>query len=93
VRPAEDYERKSVGSERTFRDEGDEERLREMLRGIAEELEGDLERAQTAGRCIALKVRPFLRVLCFFLFQAGYVDRLTGSISYILTRCLHDKRC
>jgi DNA polymerase kappa len=63
VRPAEDYERKSVGSERTFRDQGDEERLREMLRGIAEDLEGDLERAQTAGRCIALKVRPSLRAL------------------------------
>lgn len=66
MRPAEDYERKSVGSERTFRDQGDEERLREMLRGIAEDLEGDLERAQTAGRCIALKVRSSLRPLCFF---------------------------
>lgn len=56
VRSAEEYERKSVGSERTFRDEGDEDKLRDILRGIADELEGDLERAGTAGRCIALKV-------------------------------------
>jgi len=56
VRPAEDYERKSVGSERTFRDEGDEGKLRDVLRGIAEELEGDLGRVGTAGRCLALKV-------------------------------------
>ena len=48
VRPAEDYERKSVGTERTFRDEGDPNKLREILRGLADELEGDLERAQTA---------------------------------------------
>ena len=48
VRPAEDYERKSVGSERTFRDQGDPEKLREILKGIANELAGDLERVQTA---------------------------------------------
>lgn len=48
VRPAEDYERKSVGSERTFRDQDDLEKLREILRGIADELAGDLERVQTA---------------------------------------------
>jgi DNA polymerase kappa len=48
VRPAEDYERKSVGSERTFRDQGDQDKLREILRGIADDLAGDLERAQTA---------------------------------------------
>ena len=48
VKPAEDYERKSVGCERTFKDEGNGGELREMLRGIAEDLERDLERAQTA---------------------------------------------
>ena len=48
IRPAEDYERKSVGSERTFRDQDDLEKLREILRGIADELAGDLERVQTA---------------------------------------------
>src|SRR5579862_3458383 len=48
VRPAEDYERKSVGTERTFRDESDPNKLREILRNLADELEGDLERAQTA---------------------------------------------
>src|SRR5271154_2364804 len=50
VRPAEDYERKSVGTERTFRDQDDEGKLKEILRGLADELEGDLERAQTAVR-------------------------------------------
>jgi DNA polymerase kappa len=49
VRPADEYERKSVGTERTFRDEGTEGKLREILRGLAEELAGDLERAQTAA--------------------------------------------
>jgi DNA polymerase kappa len=48
VRPAEDYERKSVGTERTFRDQGDSQKLKEILQGLADELEGDLERAQTA---------------------------------------------
>lgn len=48
IRPAEDYERKSVGSERTFRDQEDQDKLREILRGIADELAGDLERIQTA---------------------------------------------
>lgn len=48
VHPAEDYERKSVGTERTFRDEADAEKLKDILRGLADELEGDLERAETA---------------------------------------------
>ena len=50
VRPAEDYERKSVGTERTFHDEGNSQKLKEMLRGLADELEEDLERAETAVR-------------------------------------------
>jgi len=48
VRPAEEYERKSVGSERTFRDIEDEGALKEKLRAIADELAGDLERVGTA---------------------------------------------
>ena len=61
VRPAEDYERKSVGSERTFRDQDNEDKLSEKLREIADELAGDLERVQTAvyhslRMCITLKV-------------------------------------
>ena len=48
VRPAEDYERKSVGTERTFRDQDNPDKLREILRGLADELGRDLERAQTA---------------------------------------------
>ena len=48
IRPAEEYERKSVGTERTFRDQDDQSKLREILKGLADELAGDLERAQTA---------------------------------------------
>ena len=48
VRSAEHYDRKSVGTERTFRDEENEEKLRDILRGLADELEGDLARANTA---------------------------------------------
>jgi DNA polymerase kappa len=48
VRSAEDYERKSVGTERTFRDQEDAAKLREILRHLADELEGDLDRVQTA---------------------------------------------
>jgi len=107
VRPAEDYERKSVGTERTFRDEHDEGKLREILKGLAEELEGDLERVNTAvhthssdrnadyqGRCITIKV--------LFLFTLGFIN--SCSINYIPTkssdllvranrRFSHDKRC
>ena len=48
VRPAEYYERKSVGTERTFRDQDNPDKLRETLRRLADELESDLERVQTA---------------------------------------------
>lgn len=96
VRPAEDYERKSVGSERTFRDEGDQERLREILRGIAEDLKGDLERVQTAGRCIALKVCPYIPTVCstaVIVLRVWRLDGLMSSISYILMRYLRGRRC
>jgi DNA polymerase kappa len=53
VRPAEEYERKSVGTERTFRDQDDQNKLRETLRALADELAGDLDRVETAV-CVLL---------------------------------------
>jgi DNA polymerase kappa len=73
IRPAEDYERKSVGSERTFRDQDDQDKLREILRGIADDLAGDLERVQTAVfpfrdrtdfRAGVLRLKYFVPRLC-----------------------------
>ena len=57
VQPAEDYERKSVGTESTFRDLDDPTQLREKLRWIAEELEKDMIRAQCKGRTLCLKIK------------------------------------
>lgn len=57
VRPAEEYERKSVGTESTFRDMSDHTELRQKLRWIAEELEKDLVRTQFKGRTLVLKVK------------------------------------
>ncbi|KAL8727357.1 MAG: hypothetical protein Q9166_006126 [cf. Caloplaca sp. 2 TL-2023] len=57
VRPAEEYERKSVGTESTFRDMSGKEELRAKLRWIAEELEKDLARTQHKGRTLVLKVK------------------------------------
>ncbi|KAK3291824.1 uncharacterized protein B0H64DRAFT_478004 [Chaetomium fimeti] len=57
IQPAEDYERKSVGTERTFRDMGDPVQLREKLRRIAEELESDMRKAECKGRTLCLKVK------------------------------------
>ena len=57
VRPAEEYERKSVGSESTFRDMSDKTELREKLRWTAEELEKDLTRTQFKGRTLVLKIK------------------------------------
>ncbi|KAK4180999.1 tannase and feruloyl esterase-domain-containing protein [Triangularia setosa] len=57
VQPAEEYERKSVGTERTFRDMGDPTQLREQLRRIAEELEKDMRRAECKGRTLCIKVK------------------------------------
>ncbi|KAK4187809.1 hypothetical protein QBC35DRAFT_220401 [Podospora australis] len=57
VQPAEDYERKSVGTERTFRDMDNPTQLREQLRKTAEELEGDMRRAECKGRTLCLKVK------------------------------------
>ncbi|KAI4197539.1 MAG: hypothetical protein LQ350_005854 [Teloschistes chrysophthalmus] len=57
VRPAEEYERKSVGTESTFREMSGAEELRAKLRWIAEELEKDLARTQHKGRTLVLKIK------------------------------------
>ncbi|KAL2004795.1 hypothetical protein VTN00DRAFT_3068 [Thermoascus crustaceus] len=57
IQPAEEYERKSVGTESTFKEIGGKEELREKLRWTAEELEKDLARAQVKGRTLVLKVK------------------------------------
>ncbi|KAL9098200.1 MAG: hypothetical protein Q9163_006096 [Psora crenata] len=57
VQPSEEYERKSVGTESTFRDMSDKTELREKLRRIAEELEKDLARTQFKGRTLVLKIK------------------------------------
>lgn len=57
VQPVEEYERKSVGTERTFKDLEGGERLKEKLKATAVELEKDLKKADSAGRTINLKVK------------------------------------
>lgn len=57
IRPAEEYERKSVGTESTFRDMSGKVQLRDKLRWIAEELEKDLARTQVKGRTLVLKIK------------------------------------
>ncbi|KAF6828462.1 DNA-directed polymerase [Colletotrichum musicola] len=57
IQPAEEYERKSVGTESTFRDMSDPQELREKLRWTAEELEKDMKRAECKGRTLVLKVK------------------------------------
>ena len=56
IQPAEDYERKSVGTESTFRDKSGPE-LYDQLRWTAEELEKDLTRTQFKGRTLVLKIK------------------------------------
>ncbi|KAI0854793.1 hypothetical protein F4860DRAFT_498350 [Xylaria cubensis] len=57
VQPAEEYERKSVGTESTFRDISDPTELRNKLRWTAEELEKDMRKAECKGRTLVLKVK------------------------------------
>lgn len=57
VQPAEEYARKSVGTESTFREMSGRAELRVKLRSISEELEKDLARAQVRGRTLVLKVK------------------------------------
>jgi len=57
VQPAEEFERKSVGTESTFGEMGDPTALRKQLRWTAEELEKDMVRTQFKGRTLCLKVK------------------------------------
>jgi DNA polymerase kappa len=57
IQPAEDYERKSVGTETTFKEMQSPEALREKLRAISEELEGDLKRTEYKGRTLCIKIK------------------------------------
>ncbi|USW48466.1 Putative UmuC domain, DNA polymerase, Y-family, little finger domain, DNA polymerase IV [Septoria linicola] len=57
VRPAEEHERKSVGTESTFHDMSDPQELRDKLRHTAESLEEDLQRTEFKGRTLCLKVK------------------------------------
>jgi DNA polymerase kappa len=69
IHPADDYERKSVGTESTFRDISSKEDLRGKLRHTAEELEKDMARVQVKGRTLCLKIKlhtyeVFTRQVC-----------------------------
>ncbi|KAF2030347.1 DNA-directed polymeras-like protein kappa [Setomelanomma holmii] len=57
IQRAEDYERKSVGTETTFRELQSPDDLRDKLRHIAEELEGDLKRTEYKGRTLCIKIK------------------------------------
>lgn len=57
VRPAEETERKSVGTESTFHDMQDPKELRDKLKWIADSLEEDLQRTEFKGRTLVLKVK------------------------------------
>jgi len=57
VQPAEDHERKSVGTESTFRDMSSKAELRSRLRRTAEELEKDMKRVEVKGRTLCLKIK------------------------------------
>lgn len=57
VQPAEDSERKSVGTESTFSELGGTAALRDQLWRTAGELEKDLARAQVKGRTLVLKAK------------------------------------
>lgn len=59
IQPAEEYERKSVGTESTFREMSDPEQFREKLRWTAESLEKDMRRAGCKGRTLCLKIKLF----------------------------------
>ncbi|PLB51618.1 IMS-domain-containing protein [Aspergillus steynii IBT 23096] len=57
IQPVENYERKSVGTERTFNEIGSKEEFREKLWSISQELEKDLALTQFKGRTLVLKVK------------------------------------
>jgi DNA polymerase kappa len=57
VQQPEESHRKSVGTETTFRELGSPEALREKLRYVADELEGDLKRTEYKGRPLCIKIK------------------------------------
>lgn len=57
VQSAEEFARKSVGTESTFGETSDPVCLRGKLRSTAEELEKDMKRAECKGRTLCLKVK------------------------------------
>jgi DNA polymerase kappa len=57
IQRAEDYERKSVGTETTFKELQSPDALRDKLRYVAEELEGDLKRTEYKGRTLCIKIK------------------------------------
>ncbi|KAI6715404.1 hypothetical protein PZA11_006363 [Diplocarpon coronariae] len=57
IQPAEEYERKSVGTESTFGEISNTTELREKLKATAEELEKDMIRTQFQGRTLCLKIK------------------------------------
>ena len=57
IQPADDYERKSVGTESTFGDLSGLDALKARLRRTAEELSKDLDRTQFKGRTLVLKIK------------------------------------
>jgi DNA polymerase kappa len=57
IQRAEDYERKSVGTETTFRELQAPDALRGKLRYVADELEGDLKRTEYKGRTLCIKIK------------------------------------
>lgn len=57
VQPAEEYERKSVGTESTFGDMSNPVELRDKLRHTAEELEKDMLRTGFKGKTLVLKIK------------------------------------
>lgn len=57
IQPAEEYERKSVGTESTFRDMQGSDQLHKQLRWTAEELEKDLSRTKFKGKTLVLKIK------------------------------------
>lgn len=57
IQPAEEYERKSVGTESTFAEMENPAELRSKLRATAEELEKDMTRTEFKGRTLCLKVK------------------------------------
>lgn len=57
IHPAEEYERKSVGTESTFHNMNDKDELRAKLKHTSEELEKDCTRVQFKGRVLVLKIK------------------------------------